>query len=399
MNPVAWLTGYARRIIQRAQDEPSVGRRPRLLVDLSTIAQHDAGTGIQRVVRALWLQLRDLPDIDVVPVAATVKRGYCRATIEGARISLPAPDAALLEIGRGDLFLGLDLAAHRLWRHRRQLARWKRRGALMGIMVYDVLPLRHADWFPPSTVRHFGRWIRVIERYGDVALCISQSVADDLDAVLEARRSPRRGMIARGLVPLSGDVDGSNPSMGIDAVGQALIARMGSRRALLMVATIEPRKAHDVMLAAFDELRRRLGEGAPDLVLVGRPGWRTEALQERLATHALNGAGLFWLADASDELLTALYARAALVVVPSLGEGFGLPIVEARKHGRKVLARDIPVFRELTQPGIAYFASDAPGPLADALLAALADPDLPVSGKGIGWADSRDALLRGLGLA
>ena len=118
---------------------------------------------------------------------------------------------------------------------------------------------------------------------------------------------------------------------------------------------------------------------------------RLAALEAR-AEHRLT-----WLSQASDELLAALYARAALVVMPSRGEGFGLPIVEALRQGRKVLARDLPVFRELARPGLFYFDDDRPAALADSILTTLqeADPPIPVGEE---WDDSVAILLRTLGL-
>ena len=56
---------------------------------------------------------------------------------------------------------------------------------------------------------------------------------------------------------------------------------------------------------------------------------------------------LTWLRDASDEELRLEYLEADLLVMASRGEGFGLPIVEALAHGTPVVARDLPVFREL----------------------------------------------------
>lgn len=376
----------------------TVGRGGRLIVDLSTIAQRDAGTGIQRVVRALWqlLETTPLEGYRVVPVAATVKRGYCVAPFDGSQIGVPAPDAALVEIGAGDIFLGLDLAAHRLWRHRRQLARWRRRGARIAIVVYDLLPLIEPDWFPPSTVRNFKKWIRVLVKDSDVALCISGQVADDLRALPPAGMRAGRGTPEIALLPLSGDIRGSRPSLGIDEAGRKVMMRMEQRQTLLMVGTVEPRKAHAVLLDAFDHLLDTMGEGAPDLVMVGRPGWRTDALQGRMLAHAEQGRRFHWLADASDELLSALYERAALVVVPSHGEGFGLPVVEALDHGRKVLARDLPVFREVAREGLFYFPSDAPEPLANAIRGALAKPVVDVGGQKAGWEESLSALLQAI---
>ena len=106
---------------------PAVCSTPRrLLIDVSTIAQHDAGTGIQRVVRALWQCFiqAELKDVLVVPVAATARRGYAVAHYDpdSLTFSLPARSAPLVKAASGDIFLGLDLAAHRLIRHRRQIA-------------------------------------------------------------------------------------------------------------------------------------------------------------------------------------------------------------------------------------------------------------------------------------
>lgn len=388
---LGWEIGARREV--RSSDRPR-----RLVVDLSTIAQHDAGTGIQRVVRALWEQLHKapLPDIEVMAAAATVDGGYRRADQPDGRIILPGKDMPLLRLQQGDIFLGLDLAAHRLWRHRRQVASWKRCGATIALVVYDVLPLRRPDWFPPSTARHFGRWIRMLERYGDIALCISQSVSDDLAGLLRARRRMKEHQLRHALLPLSGDISASRPSRGIHDAGHGVLARMRAHATILMVATVEPRKGHAMLLDAFDQLQETLGDDAPDLVMVGRPGWRTEAVQHRMADLAQSCPAFHWLRDVSDELLTALYDEAALVVVPSLGEGYGLPIVEALRHGRPVLARDLPVFRELQQPGLHYFPSDAPAALAGSIMVTM-DAERPsVTESGAGWDVSLARLLEAL---
>jgi glycosyltransferase involved in cell wall biosynthesis len=373
----------------------------RLLVDVSTIAQHDAGTGIQRVVRAIWLHLHrmDLGGVALVPVAATARRGYGVAGFDPdtGRLALPAPNAPPLRAGAGDIFLGLDLAAHRLSRHEGQIARWRRRGATVHILVYDLLPLQRPEWFPESTGRNFRKWIKVLARRADSAICISRQVAADLDGWLAAMKAPRRAEIALPAIPLSGAVEATNPTQGIGEQGIEAIARIRQRRTVLMVGTVEPRKGHDCILDAMAHLWRVAGEDAPNLILVGRPGWRTEALQARMRALEAEDARFIWLDQASDELLSALYAHAALVVMPSRGEGFGLPIVEALRQGRKVLARDLPVFRELARPGLFYFSDEAPEALGSEILNVLREPD-PAPSLSDGWDDSAMALLRALGL-
>ncbi len=393
-----WPFGAAKRRDAPTTDRP--GGMRRLFVDLSTIAQRDAGTGIQRVVRALWAQLdrAQLQDYVVIPVAATARRGYRIVPLADGEITLPEDGAPLIEMCAGDIFLGLDLAAHRLWRHRRQVRRWKRRGATIAITVYDLLPLRQPAWFPSSTVRNFKRWIRILDRYGDIALCISRHVADDLAQQMETRWWGGRSKLVRTLLPMSGDVAGSRPSEGMRPVDIAVLQAIDQRPTVLMVGTVEPRKGQDILLDAFEWLWAEMGTDAPMLAIVGRPGWRTDALQRRLTTHAARGTSLHWLDAASDEALTALYARASMVVVPSRGEGFGLPVIEALGQGRKVLARDLPVFRELERDGLYYFASEAPEPLGQAILETLAQPEPAIRTSDDDWSRSLAALLAALGI-
>lgn len=400
MSAIAGLIGRILSGLARPAAPGPAGPR-RLLVDLSTIAQHDAGTGIQRVVRAIWLQLyaMDLGDVVLVPVAASARRGYAMARFDAAsgEIALPDAGAPLIEAGAGDLFLGLDLAAHRLSRHHGQIARWRKNGVSINILIYDLLPLQHPGWFPRRTGRYFGKWIRIVARHADRAICISRQVAGDLDDWLAAAKAPRRGEIAMPVIPLSGAVEASNPTRGIGPKGREAIAHAQRRPTVLMVGTIEPRKGHDCVLDAMVHLWRGADADAPHLIIVGRRGWRTEAMQARMA--ALDGQGdrFTWLKTASDELLSALYERAALVVVASRGEGFGLPIVEALRHGRKVLARDLPVFRELERPGLFYFSDDSPAALADSIVATLNAPAQAVA-PDEGWDISARALLAALDL-
>jgi glycosyltransferase involved in cell wall biosynthesis len=65
---------------------------------------------------------------------------------------------------------------------------------------------------------------------------------------------------------------------------------------------------------------------------------------------------LFWFVGASDEVLNELYKCASGFLMASEAEGFGLPIVEAASYKLPILARDIPIFREVGQDHISYFS-------------------------------------------
>jgi glycosyltransferase involved in cell wall biosynthesis len=137
------------------------------------------------------------------------------------------------------------------------------------------------------------------------------------------------------------------------------------------------------------------------LVIVGDAGWRVEALVERLRRHAENGGRLFWLGRISDDALLKLYQLADGVLMASEGEGFGLPLVEAARYGKPVLARDIPVYREVAGENACFFGGRDPESLARALggwLDAIAQGSAPLS-SGIRtstWAESTRRLCEAL---
>ncbi|EAT07851.1 Glycosyl transferase, group 1 [Sphingomonas sp. SKA58] len=333
-----------------------------------------------------------------MPVAATARRGYAVAHYDpdSLTFSLPARSAPLVKAASGDIFLGLDLAAHRLIRHRRQIAGWRRAGASINLVVYDLLPLQRPDWFPESTGRNFRGWIKVLMRHADRAICISEQVARDLHDMLQTAPAMSLNRIEIGVMPLSGAIEQSSPTMGMSAEEDAALAQLNGQKMVLVVGTIEPRKGHDSLIAAMEHLWQ-IDPTAPWLVVVGRPGWRTESLQAHMRELARRQPRFLWLDSATDEVLTAIYARASLVAVPSRGEGYGLPVAEALRHGCKVLARDLPVLRELERPGLYFFTDEAPTALAARLVEILHHPD-PAPFVGAGWDDSARALLRALKL-
>jgi glycosyltransferase involved in cell wall biosynthesis len=115
----------------------------------------------------------------------------------------------------------------------------------------------------------------------------------------------------------------------------------------LLCGTIEPRKNHLLILHVWRDLVDRRGDGAPKLVLVGKRGWENEQIRDlldrspRLRRHVVEVSGL------PTPSLKRLMLGAFALLMPSFGEGYGLPVVEALAVGLPVIASDIPVFREI----------------------------------------------------
>lgn len=160
-------------------------------------------------------------------------------------------------------------------------------------------------------------------------------------------------------IPMGGDLMNSPLRLGITESQRKFLNGLGEAvPTILMVGTVEPRKAYGAALDAMEWIWRQPAGQAVRLIIVGRHGWRSDDLEERLTHHPEMGKRLFRFDDVSDEYLNALYHRSSGLLMASYAEGFGLPILEALQSGLPVLARDIPVFRELERAGITYFMND-----------------------------------------
>jgi len=141
-------------------------------------------------------------------------------------------------------------------------------------------------------------------------------------------------------------------------------AARGIRRPyLLSVGTIEPRKNHLRLLAAFERFQRRREHM---LVLVGGFGWLDHAVRERLS-GLRQGGRVVHLQDLDDRLLPALYDHAELNVYPSLYEGFGLPVLEGLARGVATVTTRRGALPEVGGAAVRYFEAEDEDSLLEAL--------------------------------
>ncbi len=115
---------------------------------------------------------------------------------------------------------------------------------------------------------------------------------------------------------------------------------------ILCVGTLEPRKNQATLLDGYLQARQIAESELPALVFVGRRGW-DEALVRRLTSGELESQGVHYLENAGDGELRWCYQKTSCVALPSLHEGFGLPVIEAHQLGRPTILADIPIFREV----------------------------------------------------
>lgn len=122
---------------------------------------------------------------------------------------------------------------------------------------------------------------------------------------------------------------------------------------LLIVSTVEPRKNHLRLLAAWEMLKVQVDPNLK-LIVVGALGWDCDPMVKAFRPWIDRG-DLYMLSSVPAPDLRALYRHAAATVCPSLGEGFDFSGVESMASGGITVASDIPVHREVYEDGAIYF--------------------------------------------
>ena len=245
----------------------------------------------------------------------------------------------------------------------RTLKTLQSRGVKILFLVHDLIPLQHPEFCPEAFHNEFARWLPMISRF-DGVLTVSAVVADEY-------RAWRKENIESN-VPffvdwfhLGADMEKRFPGRGLPSCASSVLSAMSLRPTFLSVSTLEPRKGYGQSLAAFE----RLWAGGCDVnfVIVGRQGWEADTLAAKIERHPEMGRRLFWLRGVGDEVLDRLYTAADCVLFASEAEGFGLAVVEGAAHGRPLVLRDLPVFREIAGDGATYFSGRSAEVLADCL--------------------------------
>ncbi len=312
-------------------------------------------TGIQRVVRETHALLTELLAVQGIPLVPFHTRDLPRSS-RYERNAYLASDPVLrqhpYDFDRLDACLFLDLNVNMDFS--RVFAARKRRRIPTVFLVHDTLPILHPQWFPEGAALSFRIWLQQVLQVADHIVVTSQKVKADLLDLGWRIKAEIHVMPLGATYP-----QGAPPRL------------PPSQVSLLYVATVAPRKGHDLLLDTFDTLRDRGVD--VDLTIIGQRGWDIAEVVDRLTGHEDFGGRLRWHQNADDALVRAIARKCSVGVMPAGDEGFGLFVEEAIAMGLKVVASDLPVFVERSQPNL-YFSKRSPAEFADAILAAQSAP-------------------------
>lgn len=271
----------------------------------------------------------------------------------------------------------------------------KAQGVTIISVIYDLIPMTHPQFCDDGLVRVFEHWFDWVSRTADGFIAISETIIDQVRQEMHQRLGSE-AVEQRWFehFHLGSDLDQVDARTGV----RKEVKQMCQQRPVyLMVSTLEPRKNHAYLLDSFDLLWAEGSEVA--LCFVGKIGWKTEQLIERVRQHPRLNRCLFMFNDLSDRELEYCYTHARSLVFPSHVEGFGLPLVEAMQRGLPAMASDIPVFREIGGDAMAYFDLATPDSLARLVRRFESSGQFPATGdlaqwQWLSWQDSTQQLVR-----
>ncbi len=329
--------------------------RVRVLLDVSAVPDELAGAGVYTTEITRELARRD--DLELVLVARRGDAPRWRATAPAAHVHAVVPAARPARLA-WEQVSGPRLAAKvgaDVW-HGPHYTMPIRLRIPAVVTVHDLTFFDHPEWHERAKVLFFRRAIIESARRAAVIVCVSDTTATRLASV-----APPRGEVV--VIHHGVDTERFRPDAD-EADDRARLAALGiAPPYLAFVGTIEPRKNLPSLVAAFS----RVAAEHPDLglVLAGRHGWGTDAVDAAVAASAAAGR-ILRPGYLPEDALPAFLRRASAVMYPSHEEGFGLPPLQAMASGTPVLTSADVATADLAGDAVATAQGD-PVALADGI--------------------------------
>ena len=318
--------------------EPEPGGRLRLSVDATAVPARPVGAGQYTLNLVRALDARE--DVVLTVLCRHGDDGRWAMLAPSATLLAAAPQPRPVRLAWEQAALPLVLRRHPVDVHHGPHYTMPELTQVPRVVtVHDLTFFDHPEWHERTKVAVFRRAIRIAARRAAAIVCVSEHTAERL----------------RDRVPPSCPVHvihhgvdherfRPDPPGGV-AHDEAVLGRYGIRRPFVaFVGTIEPRKAVDQLVRAFD---RMAGAHADlRLVLAGTPGWGAQSVDAAIA-GARHADRIVRTGYVPDDAVPALFRRAAAVAYPSAEEGFGMPALEALACGAPLVTTRGSVMEDL----------------------------------------------------
>ena len=238
----------------------------------------------------------------------------------------------------------------------------KLKGGHVVQLMHDLIPHTAPHFFTPPLVSSFERFLGSTLKLATAYACVSNWTAQDLRRYVADRSEQQPQIVTLPLAHEFGDFPRNASS--IEPNSPHVRAISSARPFVLCVGTLEVRKNGCGLLRAWQQLVRDMGEAAPQLLFVGKYGWKFDEFKSMLAEDPQLQRFVTVLHGTSDRDLAHLYAKCLFTVYPSHYEGWGLPVGKSAWLGKFCLASDKTSIPEVCGDLVDYIDPDNTDQLA-----------------------------------
>ena len=286
-----------------------------------------------------------------------------------------------------DIMFLLDAAWHP--HHTEQVKNLASKGIKILTMVHDLIPIKFKNYTDTSTPLHFFNWINNTNDYTTAYLAVSKNTSTDLKKFLDdfsivkdihvvplvqEFERPQQDSSDRSILGNATHSNNYANFINFSSV-KASIRIYESTPFILCVGTIEIRKNPLRLLQAWKQLIERSGGDIPRLVFAGHMGWLVDDFKTALdATGNLMGY-IDIIEKPTDMDLSFLYKNCLFVVMPSIYEGWGLPVGEGLSFGKTAVISNTSSLPEVGQDLVEYCDPTSVSSIADAVWKLVSDPE------------------------
>jgi glycosyltransferase involved in cell wall biosynthesis len=351
------------------------GSSRRLILDIGDLveyAKHNMSlSGIQRVARNLIMNASNfieqyktttielaLPDYEsheiflvnktlvIGLLEAIEKRPPDRAQLDRL-ISAILADKKPIKLKFGDSFA--IVGAFWLQRNYDLLNDLRRADVNVYVFIHDLIQIRNPEYVHETANREFSRAFIDILAVSSHILTNSYFVKNEVEKYIEQKLDYTVPVLPVPLATELGTASGTIQEIQED------LDHLVKDGFVLCVSTIEARKNHQYIVSIWERLIERFPNRIPNLVFVGKWGWKIEEFRENLAKSDYLGGRLFIYNAISDTALSMLYQKCLFTIYPSFAEGFGLPIGESLAYGKPCIASNTTSMPEVGGTFCKYF--------------------------------------------
>lgn len=235
-------------------------------------------------------------------------------------------------------------------------------------VIHDLTYIYFPEVVEKNNLAHLKRVVPRSIKNADFIITVSESVKAEL--IKELGLSPDKCIVTP--IPPSESFSREVPENELVAVKQKYKINP-NKQYIYFIGTFEPRKNLKTLIEAYTLLPQEVKDSY-SLILAGGKGWQNESTQLALDTAIEAGNDIKHLGFIDQIDSPALFQGATLFVMPSLYEGFGMPVLEAMAGGTPVVASDIPVLKEVGSTYATYADPNSPQSFANAIFNTLQTP-------------------------